>query len=161
MIYFIIMWFFIAVAVVSLILAIFNSINYGKLTGSVVRETKGKAMPTGIGSYTDRAADKMEGSNFSMSRNISKTRGKEVGIDFSIKPEDLREGIKNKNPVVIIQFKILIGFFLFVVCTFFAIGLWMFSAALYSGWFVFSLTALFVTVVMTYQLVLGKSQKEQ
>lgn len=91
------------------------------------------------------------------SLNYSKTRGKEAGVEFSITPEKLREGLKAKDKKIITQFVILTGFVTFVLSVFAAIGCGLLGADEYLIGIIFCVVPIIFGAVFVYQLLFGKS----
>lgn len=139
----VLMFFFITIAAFALAFAVFLSINYARNTGVRFQDTSGRPLPGSMGG--------------GKSLNCSKTRGKEAGVEFSITPEKLREGLKAKDKKIIAQFKILICFVAFVVSVFAAIGCGLYRSGGYFIGIIFCVVSIIFGAVFVYQLLFGKS----
>ena len=105
-----------------LALGILSAVQYGKMTGVKAVDTDGTAMPTGIGSNNWEMKEELRGGKELYRKEIYKTKGKEAGVSFSLSYDDLKKGLKEKDPVVILQFKMAAGFIFFTALTVAAIG---------------------------------------
>ncbi len=159
-------------ALVFLALAVFSSIQYGKMTGEKVVDTDGSPLPTGSGSFVRKSREEMNADNpafihktheemngatfvYRKEAYKHKTKGKEAGFHFSISNEDLRKGLKEKDPLVTKQFWMSAGYAYFTACTMSAIGLGIVMGGGSFGW-IFIAAGLFVGSLFFYQVFLKK-----
>ena len=113
---------FIVVALISLVVGILASVEYGKMSGVKAVDTEGTAMPTGIGSHTWERKEELRGGKELYRKEAYKTKGKEAGVSFSISYDDLKKGLKENDPVIKVQFRMAAGFVFFAALTMAAIG---------------------------------------
>ena len=151
---------FIILAVSSLVTAIICSIKYGKLTGAKVQDTEGRVLPTSNISDVSLRQDKMDGYQFQKTAGIYKTKGKEGGISFSMKPQKVCEGLKNRDRTTIIQFLVFSGFVFFTVFTFCAIGTGLLLGNSRKGAYIFLGTGIGFGILYIYKVFFTTEPEE-
>ncbi len=156
MVYWILLIFFIVMAAIALANGIIGIVRYGKMTGAKVTETRGKALPTGIGSFSDRMDDQMDGKRTLWEKSSYATTGKEVSTGFSLSYEEMRQGLKERNPKTMVQFQTFAGFVFFVIFTFAAIGAGVFFAGNFGLAMIFWGVSGLFCFMFFYQMFLGK-----
>jgi hypothetical protein len=111
----------ITLSVASLLLGVLSMIAYGKNTGVRVRQTQDEPLPGTEACACGESLDCAPGES-SRSFSWNKTRGKKVEFHFSVSYDELREGLRRRDPLRMLQFRIGLFLILFIYFSLMAIG---------------------------------------